>query len=89
MRRQYFRKTIESLKIAAKSLGTAKKRVLRKYIDKCATRIQAAYKGHRVRHTQLPLLRKLKSSRGLLMALAFGWRVRRIMQTQEVAMRIK
>jgi hypothetical protein len=70
-------------------MSSNKQKILRDYINRCAAKIQALYRGHRVRLIKYPILRRLRYSSQIVEALALGWRIRRIMRTKEVKMRIK
>ena len=47
------------------------------------------WRGFYTRMVISPVTKKIRQSRGLLVALVQGWRVRRIMRTKEVVMRIE
>ena len=47
------------------------------------------FRAHRARKIIVPIRRKLGSNRELLEAVAMGWKIRRIMRTKEIFLRIQ
>jgi hypothetical protein len=62
--------------------------MLKRYINRNATMIQKNWRGHFVRKVRLPVARRMAGVNMRLEALIVGWRVRKIMQTKEIDMRI-
>lgn len=79
----------QAMKLAHLALQRNKELVLKKYVNRCATKIQKVWRGFYTRMVISPVTSKIRKNRGLLVALAKGWRVRRIMRTKEVVMRIE
>jgi hypothetical protein len=70
------------------ALKRKKQNILKTYINRCATKIQALYRGHYVRQRIRVPNQALRVSRSRLAALVKGWRVRKIFSTEEVKNRI-
>ena len=83
------RQLIYALKDSYLNVKNTKQRYLKKYIYFCATKIQTLYRGHRARKVIVPIRRKLGENRELLLAVAMGWKIRRIMNTKEIFLRIQ
>ena len=82
------RQLVFGLKDAYISVKETKQRYLKRYIFFCATKIQTLYRAHHARKVIVPIRRKLGPHRGVLRAVAEGWKIRRIMKTKEIQVRI-
>lgn len=83
------RQLLFALKDSYLNVKNTKQRYLKRYIFFCATRIQTLYRGFRARRVIVPIRRKLGSNINLLQSVAIGWKVRRIMRTKEILLRIQ
>ena len=83
------RQLLFALKDSYLNVKNTKQRYLKRYIFFCATRIQTLYRGFRARRVIVPIRRKLGSNINLLQSVALGWKVRRIMRTKEILLRIQ
>lgn len=83
------RQLIFALKDSYLNVKNTKQRYLKRYIFFCATRIQTLYRGFRARKVIVPIRRKLGSNVSLLTSVAIGWKIRRIMKTKEILIRIQ
>lgn len=70
------------------ALKRNKQNILKTYINRCATRIQALFRGHCARQRFRAPNQALFIARNRIAALVKGWRIRRIFSTEEVKNRI-
>ena len=83
------RQLIFALKDSYLNIKNTKQRYLKRYIFFCATRIQTLYRGYRARKIIVPIRKKLGSNITLLQSVAIGWKIRRIMKTKEIQLRVQ
>lgn len=78
-----------ALKDSYINVKNTKQQYLKRYIFFCATKIQTLFRAHRARKIIVPIRKKLGGNIKLLEAVVMGWKIRRIMKTKEVLIRIQ
>jgi len=83
------RELVGAMKASKMAVKKHKMAILKKYINRCATLIQKLWRGHFVRKVVVTVHKRIGKFHAALAGLIKGWRVRRIMRTKEVDMRVR